>query len=69
MSPEHKLPVLYLLDSIMKNLGGEYLQLFSKNIVATFCHTFERVVRNCEGTTKSVYTLCFYLYRVILRRE
>lgn len=28
----------------MKNLGGEYLQLFSKNIVATFCHTFEKVV-------------------------
>jgi len=42
--PEQKLPVLYLLDSIMKNLGGEYLQLFSRNIVATFCHTFEKLV-------------------------
>lgn len=51
VSPEQKLPVLYLLDSIMKNLGGEYLQLFSRNIVATFCHTFEKLVGSFKGTT------------------
>lgn len=41
---EIKLPLLYLVDSIMKNLGGEFLQLFSKNIVRVFCHAFESLV-------------------------
>ncbi|XP_014235867.1 pre-mRNA cleavage complex 2 protein Pcf11-like isoform X2 [Trichogramma pretiosum] len=40
---EIKLPVLYLIDSIVKNLGGSYLELFSKNIVQTFCKVFEKV--------------------------
>ena len=64
MSSEQKLPILYLLDSIMKNLGGEYLELFSKNIVATFCHTFEKVVRSCEGTTKAFAMPVFLFVQV-----
>ena len=65
--PEQKLPALYLMDSIMKNLGGEYLQLFSKNIVATFCLTFEKVVQSCKGSACNV--LCLHLYRLSQRRE
>ena len=42
--PNHILPSLYLMDSMMKNLGGEYLELFSKNIVALFCRSFEKLV-------------------------
>ncbi len=42
--PDKKLPSLYLLDSILKNVKGEYLQLFSKNIVHIFCHCFEKLV-------------------------
>nr|XP_022903618.1 uncharacterized protein LOC111415946 isoform X2 [Onthophagus taurus] len=38
-----KLPVLYLIDCIMKTVGGIYLSLFSQNIVSTFCQTFEVV--------------------------
>lgn len=38
-----KLPVLYLLDSIVKNVGGEYIQLFSNCIVNIFCGVFEKV--------------------------
>ena len=38
------MPAIYLMDSIMKNLGGEYLQLFSRNIVRIFCHAFESLV-------------------------
>ncbi|XP_044747755.1 uncharacterized protein LOC123308987 isoform X2 [Coccinella septempunctata] len=38
-----KLPVLYLIDCIVKNVGGPYNELFSRNIVATFCNVF-RVV-------------------------
>ena len=42
--PEMKLPLLYLIDSIMKNLNGKYLQQFSHNIVRVFCHAFESLV-------------------------
>ncbi|KAL3266670.1 hypothetical protein HHI36_010832 [Cryptolaemus montrouzieri] len=38
-----KLPILYLIDCIVKNVGGPYTELFSQNIVATFCSVF-RVV-------------------------
>ena len=38
------MPLLYLLDSIMKNLRGEYVTAISKNVVAVFCHVFEKLV-------------------------
>eukprot|EP00731_Ephydatia_muelleri_P030647 Em0022g161a len=41
--PEQKLPSLYLLDSILKNVGSEYTTHFSKNIVHLFCHVFEKL--------------------------
>ncbi len=43
IDPDKKLYVIYLLDSIIKNVGGVYLELFSKSIVNTFCNTFEIV--------------------------
>ncbi|XP_054263515.1 uncharacterized protein LOC128986927 isoform X2 [Macrosteles quadrilineatus] len=41
--PEIKLPVLYLIDSIMKNVGKAYINLFTQNIVQCFTATFEKV--------------------------
>ncbi|GLV35194.1 Pcf11 cleavage and polyadenylation factor subunit [Carabus blaptoides fortunei] len=40
---EYKLPVLYLIDSIVKNVGRTYTTLFTQNIVHTFCSVFEKV--------------------------
>ncbi|XP_066998871.2 uncharacterized protein [Anabrus simplex] len=40
---EVKLPVLYLIDSIVKNVGQAYTSLFTQNIVSTFCSVFEKV--------------------------
>ncbi|XP_018319947.1 uncharacterized protein LOC108733341 [Agrilus planipennis] len=40
---EVKLPVLYLIDCIIKNVGREYTSLFCQNIVSTFCSVFEQV--------------------------
>ncbi|OZJ05287.1 hypothetical protein BZG36_01956 [Bifiguratus adelaidae] len=60
-APRHqKLPYLYLLDSICKNVGQPYLQLFARNIVSTFLDTYavadaptrERLER-LEGTWRN----------------
>ncbi|XP_053564640.1 pre-mRNA cleavage complex 2 protein Pcf11 [Bombina bombina] len=49
-----KLPVMYLMDSIVKNVGRDYLTAFSKNLVPTFVNVFEKVD---ENTRKSLYKL------------
>ncbi|KAM4726808.1 pre-mRNA cleavage complex 2 protein Pcf11 [Anableps anableps] len=49
-----KLPVLYLVDSIVKNVGGEYLEVFAKNLIASFICVFEKVD---ENTRKSLFKL------------
>lgn len=41
--PSEKLPVLYLVDSIVKNVGGEYLAVFAKNLIPSFICVFEKV--------------------------
>jgi len=38
---DKKLPSLYLLDSICKNIKGIYIQLFSNNIVNIFSHAYQ----------------------------
>lgn len=38
-----KLPILYLIDSIVKNVGNKYKQLFAQNIVSIFCEVFKKV--------------------------
>ena len=36
-----KMPALYLLDSIMKNVGSDYLVVIAKYIIDVFCCVFE----------------------------
>ncbi|XP_055540446.1 uncharacterized protein LOC129727068 [Wyeomyia smithii] len=43
VEPDVKLPLLYLVDSIVKNVGKEYQSLFSQVIVSMFCGVFETV--------------------------
>ncbi|XP_060530658.1 uncharacterized protein LOC132704583 [Cylas formicarius] len=38
-----KLPILYLIDCIVKNVGQTYTSLFGHNIVSTFCNVFKEV--------------------------
>ncbi|XP_075994020.1 pre-mRNA cleavage complex 2 protein Pcf11 isoform X2 [Genypterus blacodes] len=49
-----KLPLLYLVDSIVKNVGGEYLAVFAKNLITSFICVFEKVE---ENTRKSLFKL------------
>lgn len=44
VNPDIKLPVLYLVDSIIKNVGGAYTQKFSQIIVNMFTRTFKQVI-------------------------
>ncbi|KAK3523920.1 hypothetical protein QTP70_016723 [Hemibagrus guttatus] len=52
--PAEKLPVLYLVDSIVKNVGGQYLEVFAKNLITSFICVFEKVD---ENTRKCLFKL------------
>lgn len=41
---KQKLPILYLIDSIVKNVGEEYKQLFQQEIVGIFVDVFDKVM-------------------------
>ncbi|KNC81923.1 hypothetical protein SARC_05774 [Sphaeroforma arctica JP610] len=51
-SPKFKLPLMYLIDSILKNVQGPYIHLFSRDIVYIFTDSYfqleEREQRNFE---------------------
>lgn len=51
---DQKLPLLYLLDSICKNVDNAYTKLFTQNIVSNFCHVFDKAD---EKTRLSLYKL------------
>ncbi len=36
-----------MIDSIVKNVGQDYPNLFTQNIVSTFCGVFEKVKKVC----------------------
>lgn len=40
---EFKLPILYLIDSIVKNVGQQYKTLFNVKIATIFCDVFSKV--------------------------
>ncbi|KAL6045567.1 mRNA 3' end processing factor, variant 3 [Balamuthia mandrillaris] len=51
---KRKLPFLYLTDSIVKNIGGVYHQLFSSNIDMLFLNVYEKAD---EPTRQSLHRL------------
>jgi len=48
-SPDRKLPALYVLDSVVKNVGTPYTLFLGRNLYQTFMHAYSQVntqVRN-----------------------
>lgn len=43
VSPNFKLPIFYLMDSILKNVKGPYPKLFGEHIVPLYCNCVRQV--------------------------
>ncbi|XP_001641783.2 pre-mRNA cleavage complex 2 protein Pcf11 [Nematostella vectensis] len=54
VAQQYRLPSLYLLDSIIKNVGGDYLMLIAQSLVSVFVAVF---AKGDEKVRKDLYKL------------
>ncbi|KAF9970839.1 hypothetical protein BGZ73_006383 [Actinomortierella ambigua] len=52
--PNQKLPTLYLIDSIIKIVGGPYVELFGQNIVGLFLDAYTVIDQNAKASFEKV---------------
>ncbi|EFA78650.1 ENTH domain-containing protein [Heterostelium album PN500] len=69
VNPKQRLAVLYLMDSIIKNVGKIYKQLFARDIVNTYCASFEAVDDTIKTSLFNLYnTWTGYFDPVLLEK-
>mmetsp|Transcript_22897 Transcript_22897/g.23123 ORF Transcript_22897/g.23123 Transcript_22897/m.23123 type:complete len:804 (+) Transcript_22897:150-2561(+) len=62
-----KVPLFYLVDSVLKNVGGPYIPLFSSHIVEVFRRVFDEL--NEQDQARLDYMLSTWEERRVLQRE